>query len=1140
MQRVLAWNAWPTGNGEAAAFAIGDTALATCTVNEAPSASTLREPRGVFTDGTRILVADSGNHRVLSWSSWPGASGVAADRTLGQVDATSAGPFALRSSNPVLAWSSPSIFWGGLHAEVDPGGGLWLLSGAHHNLMRFATTPTSDQPPASFIYGQSNETYTWCNGATATVSATSLCRPSDMWTDGTRYLLADTGNHRVLVWNTPPSGPTDAPDLVLGQAGFTTNASALSAGGMNQPAGVTSDGTRIAVADYGNHRVLVWNSWPTINGQSPSLVLGQPDFVTGTSNNGGPSASSIGSPTAVASADGRLAVSDVGGRRVMVWSTWPTTNFAAATGVYGQDSMTANACLDACGVNSIEVVGNALLFSAGCTVNVVDPVPVTTAVATGHREIADGCLSSSTAANAIGSPWGIGARAGSVWIADGTNSRVVRFDDTVNPVITDAPRVLANGTSVDVRWRTSESGIAAVYWDTVSRASPGLYANSQTATAATGLEHSRTITGLTSGTWFYRVATTDWAGRQVVSGEYTFTIGGPSVTDNQTGDTTWRRMNIATYDVDVSDADGIDRIELRAWSDTGQSGTLVADWTTLVASPGTSWTVNWTLPTSMWDALPEGTSYVSLRANDVLGRWTMAEDLFYVRKDTVVAAPANVIDGNTVDEATRSSTTSLEASWNTTAGEDRMSGVARYDYCFGSLPDCGGTVLVPWTSAAGATTILRTGLSLTVGERWYAAVRTVDVAGNVSAVVSSDGVAIGATGGSTSIGLTSCSGSALSLGSVVPGVTATTGTDCQVAFGASGSTAELRIRQSDRRGVAASTQTTGQLDPTFASGGRVEVDGLGDWDEEYGHGLEVMRDGRILRTGDRSPALLSVMRFTTDGRLDLSFGTAGWAIVSAPGSASGSAVIEQPDGRLLLCGSLWATTPDRMIVARLQPDGALDTTFGGGTGYVTHSTNADTADTWLTQCRQQRDGRILLVGYQDAATRDDIVVKRLLADGTTDTSYGGGDGIVTVPTQSVTMYNFFGYGAELDSEERLMIAGNQWNATTSSTEFVVMRFTNTGVLDTTYAGGDGIYSWDFSSLDDRAQDLIVHSNGAVTAVGTTQDFDAYGLVQLDPTGAPDTSFGGAGTGRREHVFNADGWTEAFTIARQPDGRLLVG
>src|SRR5258708_10827592 len=69
-------------------------------------------------------------------------------------------------------------------------------------------------------------------------------------------------------------------NVVLGQPNFAGYQSATTQSGMNLPLAVASDGTNVAVADTANNRVLIWKSFPTVNGQPADIVLGQKDFTT--------------------------------------------------------------------------------------------------------------------------------------------------------------------------------------------------------------------------------------------------------------------------------------------------------------------------------------------------------------------------------------------------------------------------------------------------------------------------------------------------------------------------------------------------------------------------------------------------------------------------------------------------------------------------------------------------------------------------------------------------------------------------------------------------------------------------------------------------------------------------------------------
>jgi hypothetical protein len=174
------------------------------------------------------------------------------------------------------------------------------------------------------------------------LSARSLYFPWNLHTDGTRLFVADYYNHRLLIWNSLPTASHQPADLVLGQPDMQTgapNQGGLSARSLNGPNGVFSDGTRLFVSDAENHRVLIWSQLPTANHQPADLVLGQPNMTSNTQNQGGLSARSLSYPIGLASDGTRLYLAENNGR-VLIWNQIPTMNQQPADLVLGQPSMT--------------------------------------------------------------------------------------------------------------------------------------------------------------------------------------------------------------------------------------------------------------------------------------------------------------------------------------------------------------------------------------------------------------------------------------------------------------------------------------------------------------------------------------------------------------------------------------------------------------------------------------------------------------------------------------------------------------------------------------------------------------------------------------------------------------------------------
>ncbi len=135
---------------------------------------------------------------------------------------------------------------------------------------------------------------------------------------GHTVVVADTANHRVLIWrDTSFSGANRMPDVVLGQP--TSDSFALSASTIVEPSAVTFDGKRLFVADTALKRVLVWNSLPSVNNQAADAVLGQENF-TSVDAAGIPRADTLHRPIALASDGINLFVADSQDRRILVFT----------------------------------------------------------------------------------------------------------------------------------------------------------------------------------------------------------------------------------------------------------------------------------------------------------------------------------------------------------------------------------------------------------------------------------------------------------------------------------------------------------------------------------------------------------------------------------------------------------------------------------------------------------------------------------------------------------------------------------------------------------------------------------------------------------------------------------------------------
>ena len=310
---------------------IGQPNEGTVIAQTPPDQTTMLMPRGkVFAniDGT-LYAADRGNHRVLGYYPAP-VSGAWASLVLGQNnDFSGDGP-----STGTVGFNGPS--------SVGGGNGLLLVADTNNNRVVVYTPMPYGQVGPTFAMGQSGlgTTVAGCGPA-------GLTAPNQAATSGNMVLVADSGNHRVLIWNRWPTMSGTSADVALGQTDLASclpnqGAGLPLASSLSAPQDVWSDQNRMAVADTGNRRVLIWLNLPVITGQAADLAIGQADLLSGGSQT--TSATSLNGPVSVVFDNNTLFVADSVDHRVLAFNPFPTVSGASASYALGQHLSTDNLC----------------------------------------------------------------------------------------------------------------------------------------------------------------------------------------------------------------------------------------------------------------------------------------------------------------------------------------------------------------------------------------------------------------------------------------------------------------------------------------------------------------------------------------------------------------------------------------------------------------------------------------------------------------------------------------------------------------------------------------------------------------------------------------------------------------------------
>ncbi|MBN8706410.1 MAG: hypothetical protein J0L62_11095, partial [Bacteroidetes bacterium] len=289
----------------------------------------------------------------------------------------------------------------------------------------------------------------------------------------------------------------------------------------------------------------------------------------------------------------------------------------------------------------------------------------------------------------------------------------------------------------------------------------------------------------------------------------------------------------------------------------------------------------------------------------------------------------------------------------------------------------------------------------------------------------------------------------------------------------------------------------GELDPDFGTAGKVTTL-VGDGAEAVAWSVVLQSDGKILvagRASNGSNTDFALVRYKSDGSLDLGFGTSGIVITPlGTGNDEGWPVAVQSDGKILFAGSIDNESGQDFAVVRFETDGTLDTNFGSD-GIVVFPIG----DGWDI-CRGltlQPDGNILLAGLSQQPLDYKLALVRLDSNGNFDTGFGtNGISLLGVGT----VYDS-GYFVEVQSDGKIIVAGYGNNGI--DWDFIIARFTELGEPDVDF-DEDGTKMIPIGPADDLGFSFAIQDNGNIVMGGyanngTDNDF---ALVRLLGSSGP--------------------------------------
>ncbi|MDZ8096654.1 MAG: DUF4347 domain-containing protein [Nostoc sp. DedQUE05] len=355
-------------------------------------------------------------------------------------------------------------------------------------------------------------------------------------------------------------------------------------------------------------------------------------------------------------------------------------------------------------------------------------------------------------------------------------------------------------------------------------------------------------------------------------------------------------------------------------------------------------------------------------------------------------------------------------------------------------------------------------------------------------------------------------------------------------------TVNLQVNVSD--GIAISTnenitiklvQNPGDLDLNFGNGGTVTT--------KFGYGgpaysVAIQPDGKILAVGyvymennNVSAPDFALARYNPDGSLDTSFGNSGTVTTHIVGTSSdfGYRVTLQSDGKIIVGGYSWgdSTQPSQpdFALTRYNADGSLDSSFGNG-GKVITNFGEDFGHNVLLQ----PDGKIILAGYIGNGNPD-YVLLRYNTNGSLDTSFGNGG--------KVNGTN--GYAVAIQLDGKIVVGGRASNG--NNNDFAITRYNTNGSLDTSFGNSGRVLAAIGISFE-NIESLAIQSDGKIVVTGyvwnvwNSSNQEDFAIARFNTDGTLDSNFGNGG--KVIAPLSVSTGDRGTSLSIQPNGKIVVG
>ena len=260
--------------------------------------------------------------------------------------------------------------------------------------------------------------------------------------------------------------------------------------------------------------------------------------------------------------------------------------------------------------------------------------------------------------------------------------------------------------------------------------------------------------------------------------------------------------------------------------------------------------------------------------------------------------------------------------------------------------------------------------------------------------------------------------------------------------------------------------------------------------------------------------------WSNPGSLDTSFGTDGlFSLTQLNQVTTATGVAVQDDGKLVMCG--YNISNNNFMLARVDNDGILDTTFNSPLGYISSYIPSYNHGDRFAAVKIDADGKIVVVGQcTDSNSKKYMLTARYTSAGVLDTTFNGIGYIVqsfTPLSGSPTTQSSANSLSILDNGN--ILVGAWCLSSTGYTAGVIMEYLPDGTPNSSFGSSTYYSNSGMSTILPAGittlttQSMTLQSDGKILVCGiasaTSPNMGC--IVRLHTDGTIDTTFNGTGS-----------------------------